>query len=139
MNRIIQITLTLLIHLGITHGQNRCDKNLEIAQEYLEKRKNMQQGLRDEIKRSLDSCPTNDGPSYYVRGLLELRTQPNPNYLEAFNYFKTAAQYNHTKAKTYLGYFYKNGWSTPTNRCTGLDKQQMTEMIMHYIHLDITT
>ncbi|WGH74307.1 tetratricopeptide repeat protein [Tenacibaculum tangerinum] len=94
-------------------AQSTCEKNLTIAKKYLEKRHNIREALLEEIKTSLDSCPANNGKYFYVKGLIELRKKSTPNYDSAFEHFKTSAEYGFTRAKTYLGYFYKNGWSRP--------------------------
>lgn len=115
MKKTTLFTLLTLFSLGMVFAQQRCDRNLKIAQKYLEKRTDIRPELRDEIESSLDSCSADNGKYFYVKGILELRTQPNPNYAAALDHFKTSAQYDFTRAKTYLGYFYKNGWSTPIN------------------------
>lgn len=106
-------SLTFYFVLSSVTAQNTCDRNFEIAKKYLETRLDIREALLEEIENSLDSCSANDGKSFYVKGLVELRKKPTPNYDVAFEHFKTSADYNFTRAKTYLGYFYKNGWSTP--------------------------
>lgn len=112
MKKFTLLSLTFYFVLSSVTAQNTCDRNLEIAKKYLEKRLDIREALLEEIESSLDSCPVNDGKSFYVKGLIELRKKPTPNYEGAFENFKTSAQYDFTRAKTYLGYFYKNGWAT---------------------------
>ncbi|MGY0408379.1 MAG: hypothetical protein ACWIPJ_08510, partial [Polaribacter sp.] len=113
MKKFYFLSFTFYFVLSSVVAQSTCDKNLTIAKKYLEKRLDIREVLLKEIENSLDSCPANNGNYFYVKGLIELRKKPTPNYDVAFKYFKTSADYNFTRAKTYLGYFYKNGWSTP--------------------------
>jgi hypothetical protein len=109
-------SFTLLLFyflLSSVVAQSICDKKITIAKKYLEKKLNIKKALLDEIETSLDSCQINNGKFFYVKGLIELRKKPYPNYNVALEYFKASAECNFTRAKTFLGYFYKNGWGTP--------------------------
>lgn len=93
-------------------SQNNCDRRIKVAQKYLEEKYDIKDDLLDEVINSIDSCFTEDGISFYLKGLIELRRGSTPNYTEAIKFLKNSSELNFTRAKTYLGYFYKNGWGT---------------------------
>jgi hypothetical protein len=115
MKKITFLLLILVLSTNSSWSQNRCDRSLKIAKKYLEKKLTISEALRLEIAQSVDSCYSDTGLSFYVKGLLEFRKNPSPNYEGAFNSFNQSAQLGYTRAKTFLGYIYKNGLGVPTD------------------------
>lgn len=120
MRTFISIYL-LFIALSFVNAQENCDTKLQEAQSYLETNTDIIQEELTEISTYLADCFGENGLSYYVRGLLEMREKPTADYASAFGYFKAAAATDFTRAKTYLGYFYKNGWAGSIDFAASLD------------------
>lgn len=105
----------------MAHSQNDCYRNLRVAQDYLERQKEIRASLLYEIESIIDSCLGVDGTSEYIRGLLSLRKNSSSSASKAILHFEKAAAKNNTKAKTYLGYLYKQGKGTKLDYEASLD------------------
>ena len=115
MKRTLLYTILLTLGASTAIAQDLCDRNLKLAKEYLEEHKVVAEPVRLEIAESVEGCATNEGLSIYVQGLLALRENPAPDYPRAFSLFSQSAELGITHAKTYLGFFYKNGWGLPVD------------------------
>ena len=105
------LSLLLVINgFSSLKSQVDCSKQLEVVKSQLETRKIIHESILAEMSKSLDTCLSSNGISYYIRGLIELRKGNSEGLKKSIQNFEAASEMGFTRAKTYLGYSYKNGW-----------------------------
>ncbi|BDW93624.1 hypothetical protein MACH07_24560 [Flagellimonas marinaquae] len=109
MNKPILSLIVMLLSFSGLKSQIDCSKRLDVVKNQLENRKILHESVLAEMSKSLDTCLSNDGMSHYILGLIELRKNGKGSKNSMKN-FEIASKMGFTRAKTYLGYSYKNGW-----------------------------
>jgi len=110
MTKLLPLYFLLLCIISSQAQSNMCSKRIERLSTQLSSKTEIDEDLLLTIEEGIYTCYTEDASSYFLKGLIEIYRTTDRSYLLAYDYFESASNLGHARAKTYLAYFYKNGW-----------------------------